>query len=445
MAARRCVGHNRRVPRCSRLRQTTKRMIVRSTAALIALAACACSIACSPPSSPTLTMSGSAVGLEAQLLRSQLDRLRAQEPQSAVAVRVTPDAADARHQLYVQWLNARAPEPDILQLYVIWTAEFAAAGWIAPLDSYGPRTAAYFPAAIDAQRWNGSLYALPWFMDVGLLYWRTDLMPRPPRSLDELTQIARGAQAAGKVPFGIVWQGARYEGLVTVFVEYLGAFGGRILDDDGSVVVDSPAGVRALSFMRDCIRGGGAPGAVLGWQEEQTRFAFQNGQAAFMRNWPYARPLLADPSSSAVAGRFAVAGMPGTDSGHPTAALGGSVLAINAFSRRKDAAWRALQFLLAPEQMIERARVVGEYPPRRDLYDSRELAEALHADTSTLRDILDRAVARPATPVYSELSDILQVSLHRALTGQQEPAVALAEAARDMRAVLQRVRLDRAS
>ena len=97
------------------------------------------------------------------------------------------------------------------------------------------------------------------------------------------------------MPFGFVWQGARYEGLVTVFLEHLGAFGGAILDDDGRVVVDSEAAEQALTSMRDAIYVDGiVPPAVLTWQEEQTRFAFQNGQAVFMRNWPYAYALLQD-------------------------------------------------------------------------------------------------------------------------------------------------------
>ncbi len=248
------------------------------------------------------------------------------------------------------------------------------------------------------------------------------------------------------MPFGLVWQGARYEGLVTVFLEYLGAFGGTILDDTGQVSVDSDAAVQALTFMRDAIRSDDVvPSAVLRWQEEQTRFAFQNGQAAFMRNWPYARPLLDDRAQSAVAGRFDVAAMPGGPGGSATAALGGSALAINAYSDRQDEAWTLMDFLLAPDQMIERARVTGQYPPRPALYDMPALADALHVEPHAVREILERAVARPATPVYSELSDILQVSLHRALTGQQEPAAALREAARDMRALLARVKLQPAT
>jgi multiple sugar transport system substrate-binding protein len=412
-----------------------------AAAALAILAIGAGVAACRQPVSPALTISGSAVGAEAQVLREQIDRFRTARPGRDVTIRITPDAADQRHQLYVQWLNARAPEPDILQLDVIWTAEFAAAGWIEPLDRFEPRTGAYFPASIAAQRWNGSLFALPWFMDVGLLYWRTDLAPNPPHTLDELISQAQRARDSGAVPFGLVWQGARYEGLVTVFVEFLGAFGGTILDDRGSVTVDSPAAVQALTFMRNAIRNGIVPPAVLGWQEEQTRFAFQNGQAMFMRNWPYARPLLADSATSTVAGRFAVAAMPASDGGRPTAALGGSALAINAFSAHKQDAWALLRFLLAPEQMLERARVTGQYPPRRDLYGTRELDAALGTDSQSLVTILDAAAARPATPVYTELSDILQVSLHRALSGQQAPDEALRSAANDMRALLARVHL----
>ena len=98
---------------------------------------------------------------------------------------------------------------------------------------------------------------------------------------------------------------------MTVFLEHLGAFGGAILDDQGRVVVDSEAARQALTFMRDAIYGDGVvPPAVLTWQEEQTRFAFQNGQAVFMRNWPYAYALLQDRSQSTVAGRFAVTSMP---------------------------------------------------------------------------------------------------------------------------------------
>jgi multiple sugar transport system substrate-binding protein len=412
---------------------------------MLASAALAAAVALGCVAAPdhVLTMSASAVGAEDDVIRRQLDRFRQAHPEIRVALRVAPDAADQRHQLYVQWLNGHATDPDVLQLDVVWTAEFAAAGWLAALDRYHPPVDRFFAPAVAAARWRHTLFALPWFIDVGVLYWRTDLLPRPPRDLADLSNLATRAREQRGVPFGFVWQGARYEGLVTVFLEQLGAFGGAILDDRGRVVVDSDAAVNALTYMRDAIYVDHVvPPAVLTWQEEQTRFAFQNGQAAFMRNWPYAYALMQDPAQSRVAGRFAIAPMPGGPGGGAHAALGGSTLAINAYSDQPDAAYRLIAFLLQPDQMIERARVAGQFPPDRALYDDGALDGALQIPPAEARRLIDAAVPRPVTPVYTELSAILQVSLHRALTRQQEPRDALHDAAAAMRALLARVHLD---
>src|SRR5262245_21548597 len=392
--------------------------------------------------SRVLTIAASAVGAEAEAVQRQLDRFAAAHPSLRVELRVTPDASDQRHQLYVQWLNAHAPDPDVLQLDVVWTPEFAAAGWILDLDRFHPPTADFFPAAVAANRWNGMLYALPWFVDVGMLYWRTDLVSRPPVDIDDLERLAARAKGERGVPFGLVWQGARYEGLVTVFLEYLGAFGGTILDEEGRVTVHSEAAVTALRTMRDEIDVDRiVPPAVLTWQEEQVRFAFQNGQAAFMRNWPYAYGLLQDASQSRVAGRFAIAPMPGATGGAPTSALGGSVLAINAHSDDQEAAYLLIDYLLQSEQLLERVRLVGQYPPRPTLYETDALADALKIVPGEARHIIERAVARPVTPVYAELSEMLQIALHRALTRQQEPRAALEAASASMQALLDRVGL----
>ena len=430
------------------LRAASRRLVAVDAAAhrpwvAIVFAIAALSAGCGAGQDPHVLMfAGSAVGAEADAIRGQLNRFHAMHPSIRVELRATPDAADQRHQLYVQWLNAHAPDPDVLQLDVVWTPEFAAAGWILDLDQFHAPTSDFFPAAVAANRWNGVLYALPWFIDVGMLYWRTDLMSHPPATIDDLQRLATVAIEQHGVPFGLVWQGARYEGLVTVFLEYLGGFGGAILDTDGRVALNSNAAVTALTTMRDEIHVDRiVPPAVLTWQEEQVRFAFQNGQAAFMRNWPYAFTLLQDASQSRVAGRFRVASMPAGAGGAPTSALGGSVLAINAYTGDRDAAYRLIDYLLQPEQLLERARVVGQYPPRPTLYDTPALAEALPIAPHDARDIIDRAVARPVTPVYTELSEILQIALHRALTNQQEPRAALEEAAASIQALLDKAGL----
>jgi multiple sugar transport system substrate-binding protein len=390
----------------------------------------------------TVTVSGSVLGAEGRILRRQLERFDRETPDVRVEMRPTPDAADLRHQLYVQWLNARATDPDILQVDAIWTPEFAAAGWILPLDPFAPDTAAFFPVTIEANRWQGELFALPWFVDVGMLYWRTDLLDRPPATWEQLERDVRRATADGSPRYGLVWQGARYEGLVTVFLEYLGGFGGRILDG-GRVTVSEPPGVLALTTMRNQIRRGVVPARVLTWHEEEPRFAFQNGEAALMRNWPYAVAPMQDSADSRVAGRFAVAPMPAGPGGRHTAAFGGAQLAINAFSPEAEAAWRVIDYLTRPEQMLERAEIVGQFPTRTGVYDDPALAEALAIPPAQAREIVEAAVPRPVTPVYTQLSEMLQIQLHRALSGQAEPAAALARAASEMQALLDRVGLGR--
>lgn len=400
-----------------------------------------CGAACGRGGPPVLTFSGSALGAEAEIVRTQLDRFAAQHPGIRTELQITPDAAGERHQLYVQWLNGRASEPDVLQLDIVWTAEFAAAGWILPLDRFAPDVDDFFPAAIAADRWRGSLYALPWFVDVGLLYWRTDLVDARPRSLPELRRAARRAIDSGAVPFGLATQAARYEGLVAVFVETLSAFGGRILDDRGRVTVDGPEAVNALTFMRDTVDEGIVPASALTWQEEQARLAFQNGQSAFMRNWPYAWSRLQDRERSGIAGRFQAGALPGPTPDRAAAALGGAQLAVNAHTADPALAWALVEFLTGPEQMLERARVAAQFPARRSLYETTALADALPISIDVLREALAAATSRPVTPVYSELSEILQVRLHRALTGQQTPGDALRDAAGEIRALLTRTGL----
>ncbi|MGI9182515.1 MAG: ABC transporter substrate-binding protein [Longimicrobiaceae bacterium] len=421
---------------------TALRAAIRRPLAMLVLVAL---LGCGAPreEGTILTVSGSALGAEGQVLTRQIERFMQENAGVRVRIQRTPDDATQRRQLYVQWLNARVGTPDILQLDVVWTPEFAAAGWILPLDRFGPEREDFFPATLEANSWQGRLFALPWFVDVGMLYWRSDLMDAPPATMEELVTLAqRGMAAEGGAARGVVWQGARYEGLVTVFVEYLGGFGGEILTEESRVAVDSPEAVRALTFMRDQIAAHRiAPREVLTWHEEETRFAFQNGTAVFMRNWPYAYALLSQEGESRVAGRFGIAPMPAAPGGEPTATLGGAQLAINAHSRHPEEAYRLIAYLTAPEQMLERAEVVGQYPARRSVFADPRLAAALAAPPSEVQRIVESATPRPVSPIYTQISEILQIHLHRALVGQSEPEAALQAAAREMERVIERTRL----
>jgi multiple sugar transport system substrate-binding protein len=206
-------------------------------------------------------------------------------------------------------------------------------------------------------------------------------------------------------------------------------------------VVDDEPAVRALEYMRDAIHvQRHVPAEVLSCRRS-TPASRSRTAARFMRNWPYAVPLLSDPRQSNVAGRFAVEPMPAGPGGASTAALGCSQLAINARSEQPENAYALISFLLEPAQMIERARVVGQYPSRPALYDDEAVRAALPIPAADARAIVERAVPRPVTPVYSELSGILQVHLHRALTEQAEPRDALETAAAEM-VLLARARLN---
>jgi len=220
----------------------------------------------------------------------------------------------------------------------------------------------------------------------------------------------------------------------------LTACGGQILAPGHRVAVDSPQAVRALTFLRGLVDRGLSPREVLTWHEEETRFAFQNGTAVFLRNWPYARPLLAQ-ADSRVRGHFAVAPLPaaaGAPGGRPAAALGGAQLAINAYSRHPAEAWRLIAYLTAPELMLERAAAAGQFPARRSVYGDPRLSAALGMPAAECLRLVQSSVARPPTPIYSELSEILQVHLHRSIAGHAEPAQALHDAAREMDRTIER-------
>jgi multiple sugar transport system substrate-binding protein len=414
---------------------------VRTFAACLAGFLLCLATGCSSKKGTVIKFPASAVGKEREVLEAQLAEFHQKHSDIRVEVQVTPDDANLKHQRFVQWLNARTSDPDLLQLDVIWTAEFASAQWIMPLDRFQPDTGDFFPGTVQACRYDGKVYALPWFVDVGMLYYRTDMIDAPPTTLQALADQASTAMKKYNVSQGFVWQGAAYEGLVCVFVEHLKAFGGQILDDQGKVVVDSDQAVRALTFMRDCIYTRGVvPEATLQWKEDETLSQFLNGHAVFLRNWPYAYAVLQDKNKkSKVINKFAVAAIPpGSPQGQAAATLGGQLLAINAYTDHPEEAYQVLSFLTSPKQMKERARRASQFPPRKSLYEKDQLKGILSIPPQQAVQAIQNATPRPVTPFYAELSGILQISLHQALTRQVEPREALQQAAEKMRAVLAR-------
>jgi multiple sugar transport system substrate-binding protein len=337
-------------------------------------------------------------------------------------VRVGPEplpwTADVQHQFFVINLEGRSPGFDVLMLDVIWVPEFARAGWV--LDLTDRWTAAerreHFPAAVTAATHDGRVWAVPWVTNVGLLYYRRDLLERhgltPPDSYEALAARARTVMTATPGIEGFVWQGKQYEGLVVNALESLWAAGTDLLDGHGRLLPEPARAAAALAQRRRLIAEGVSPALVTSADEELSRREFGAGRAVFLRNWPYAEALFEAPGSP-VRGRVGLAPLPGGG------ALGGAHLAISARTRHPEAAWALVRFLTGPEAQQAISRAVGLHPTRPDLLPS-----------PALRAIYAGARPRPVTPWYQTLSATLQPELSAIVTGVKPAERALADAAR---------------
>jgi multiple sugar transport system substrate-binding protein len=340
-----------------------------------------------------------------------------------------PNASDVVHQYYVTALEGAA-DFDVLVADVVWVAEFARAGWILDLSSAFPPDDVrrdMLPGVAETALPFGRTYAVPWYVDVGVMYRRTDLAPDAPPTYDALAAAVEEARRIRPDILGWLWQGKQYEGLVCNAYEAIWGHGGTSWID-GRLVIDTKEARDALAFLRGTVLQRVSPKTVLSAGEEESRRAFQNGRAVFMRNWPYAFAELGRPGS-VVAGKVAVSPLP-TSSGAPGAgAIGGWQLAVNARSppERRAAALGLVAHLTSLEANIDMAVQYARNPPRRAAYDDPRLKERAPFIAS-LVPILAHARPRPVTPYYGRLTDILQSEFSAAVAGVRSPAAALARA-----------------
>jgi multiple sugar transport system substrate-binding protein len=336
-----------------------------------------------------------------------------------------PAASDEQHLFYAINLQAHSRDFDVLALDVVWVAEFARAGWLRDLTPLAPASerADFFPGALSAATWDRRLYALPWFVDAGLLYYRKDLLHKhglsPPVTWEALVDAARVVTGREPGLYGFVWQGKQYEGLVCDALEFVWSHGGA-LPAGGA---EARASARGLEFMRGLVTGGVTPAFVTTLTEEPSRIIFGQGRALFLRNWPYAWHLL-ERDGSPVQGKVGVAALPHAPGQASAATLGGWQLGVNAFSARPHAAERLAAFLASARAQKALALAYGYAPPRRSLYRDPELAAA-QPFLASLRQILETARPRPVSPYYVALSQALQSELSGVLTGEREPAAAV--------------------
>ena len=334
-----------------------------------------------------------------------------------------PSATNAREDLYSTSFLSGQSSFDIVYCDVIWVAKFAAAGWLRDLThrlSQEDRED-FLATELKAGSYKGRLYRIPAFTDAGLLYYRKDLVPVPPRTFGELVDLSRKNQT--KERWGFLWQGKQYEGLITAFLEVLWGFGGDWIDPETlRVHIDGPEAVEALRFLRSTIDTISPPG-VTGYIEEDTRLLFQSGRAVFLRNWPYMWTLM-QRSKAPVFDKVAYTTMVHAPGRSGAATLGGWGFAVSSYCRNPGGAWKFVEFITRREQLSRVQSSMGRIPSRRSLMPEEFIP------------IAGNARMRPAIPEYAQASDILQRWVSAALTGGVDCEKALTEAARETRALL---------
>jgi multiple sugar transport system substrate-binding protein len=355
---------------------------------------------------------------ELAVLDEQIARFEEANPNILVEVKELRVADSGRYEKTKEHLAGQQAEVDLVLVDDAWLAEFVAQGWLAPLDQQaaeaGIHDEEFFEGSIAASYVDGQLYALPRLADAGLLYFRQDLLGNDgpsPASWDGLQQLALEAQAETGLPVGYVWQGAAYETLTCNTLEFVWAYGGQVLDERGRVVFDSPETHSALEMMVDLISSEASPAAVVEMREAQALQAFQDGDAALMRNWPYAWDRLAGEESSLDPNATGASPL-------PASCLLGQGLTLSAGSRAPEQAFRFMAFLADHEQQLEVAAALGRPPALLSVYDDAGLM-AQRPFLGMLRPVLAQARPRPQSPVYQALSAVIYTEVNRMLAGEQ--------------------------
>jgi len=390
-----------------------------------------------------LKMAVGGVGIEADLAAENAAAFTEKTGIEVELVSV-PNSPSERLALYQQWLadaEDGEAEVDVLLIDVVWPGVLGR--YLLSLEDAVPvdARAEFFPAMIANNTVSGELKALPWFTDSGLLYYRKDLLEKygfaePPATWDQLelqaATIMQGERAAGKAQFtGFVWQGNAYEGMFCNVVEWVSSYGAApIVSEDGTIAVNNPRTVAAFDRAAKWV-GGISPEGVTTYGEEEARTMFQSGQAAFMRNWPYAYALAAADGSQ-VRGKVDIAPLPAEagDAGRQAGCLGGWQLAVAKTTAQPDNAQALVVFLTSKEIQRERAMRGSLLPTRPALYKDKAVL-AIRPFFEKMGPILERAVARPSTVTgtkYNRVATATFNAVHKMLTKKstaEEAAAAL--------------------
>ena len=413
------------------LRKAQPGRLARDTAFVIALAGLlGAAAACSSSSAPTAQTSAGAqqtivfatdgLGGEGQATNAAIAGFEKQYPNIKVQV-FNLDASATNQLTQLDQRFQAGTGLDVIDGDVTWAPQFAAAGYIQNLSGDGLDTSQYFPSQLASAEYDNTLYAVPWFINAEGVYYRTDLVKTAPTSPAELVSDAQAAlKADSSLKEGFAWEGDKYEGSVTALVNFLGGFGGKLDLSD----LNTSANRQALQFMYDTIHKDGiTPQAATSWEESNVQNAWESGQAAFALNWPY--EYAGSQKIASLKNDMAWIPFPST-TGTPATALGGDNLMIAAKSAHAAADLEFVKYLTSATVETQRAESAGDPPSVKSAYTAALYTAAPYfkAEQSVFAD----TVARPSSPVYPQVSEVLQTMISSVLAGQSSPSAALASA-----------------
>ena len=376
------------------------------------------------------------------------------ELQSGIKVKILrqPTDTDQRRQGLVVPLRSKKKDPDVFLMDVAWIAQFAASGWLEPLDSYvkedNLNLEVFFSKVVNlADKYNGELIALPVYVDGGLLYYRKDLLKKygydkSPQTWEELLdyslKIQENERKSNPNFYGFVWQGAQYEGLICNFLEFAGSNRGGITITDNKIFLDTPENRQALQFMYDLIHKYkvSPSNTFTEMREEEVRIFFQQGNALFERNWPYAWALHQNKDSN-VRNKVGIAPLPHFPSGRSVSTLGGWHIGISKYSNRKQQSFEFIKFVTSYDTQKKLAIELGWNPARKDVYEDKELLRKL-PHFAYLRPVFENAQPRPNLPYYTQISEVMQQYINAALAGKLPVNTALQKAEKEAQKIIER-------
>jgi trehalose/maltose transport system substrate-binding protein len=397
--------------------------------------------AASQYSGTTVNYYSGQIGVGSELDNMLIERFT---EETGIIVNFVPKSDDTTedYAVYEVLFDAQSPDIDVLALDIVWPSSFAE-HLVDLQPALGSDAEQHFSGIIENNTIDGRLIAMPQFGDFGMLYYRTDLLEAygfaaPPETWDELETMAQtiqeGEQAAGNANFaGFVFQAAAYEGGTCNALEWVASHGGRIIED-GVVVIDSAAAQQAVQRAQGWI-GTIAPETVVSFREEDARELFQSGDAAFMRNWPYAYAM-GNAADSPIRGRFDVAPLPHAGNNASVGTVGGWQLAVSAYSPNPEAAIAFIRYLTSPDVQKWRA-IEGSYVPTiRSVSEDPEVIAALPF-LESLQEVV--RIARPSRETgaaYNEASQQVFQGVNDILRGA-DTSDTLAEVKQNLEGILE--------